>query len=94
MCADPAPGHWEQVDRHGRVVKGAEANGDPVDLLDAAASRRMLQQSAAILGQQQRRSADDFARDSEGRMVIREEDAPFPGTNICPLHFNRTTMRS
>ncbi len=67
----------EQGDRQKRtLLRGAEGDGDPLDLLDAAASRRMLHLAVAP---GQRALADDFARDTEGRMVIREEAAPSAG---------------
>jgi len=52
------------------------SNGDaePMDLLDANTSRRMLKGNAPGA----RQNVDDYARSSDGRMIIREE-APPPG---------------
>ena len=57
-----------------RTVLASSANGDPMDLLDAGATRQMQRASGAG----PRRSADDYARGSDGRMIIQDEDAP-PG---------------
>ncbi len=56
------------------------ANGDPLDLLDAGASRQAQRVAAA----KPRQSADDYARGSDGKMIIRDEDAP-PGQHF-PSH--------
>jgi hypothetical protein len=64
--------------QRGRWLKDAGAGGDPVDLLEIGASQRARQ--AAF--QSQRQSIDDYARDSEGRMIIRDEAAPLGGA-LC-----------
>lgn len=63
-----------------RAMLAGSANGDPMDLLDAGASRQ-LQRGAAT---KPRRSADDFSRSSDGKMIFRDEDAP-PGQH-APSH--------
>ncbi|BDA46153.1 RRP12-like protein [Coccomyxa sp. Obi] len=57
-----------------RAMLASSANGDPMDLLDAGASRQLQRAAAA----KPRRSADDFARGNDGKMIIRDDDAP-PG---------------
>ncbi len=59
----------------------SSANGDPLDLLDVGATRQMQRASG---GAKPRRSADDYARGSDGRMIIQDEDAP-PGQHDFPL---------
>lgn len=51
----------------------ASESGDPVDILEAGTASQAQRRAPA-----ERRRADnsDFARNSEGRMIIREEDAP------------------
>lgn len=63
-----------------RAMLAGSANGDPMDLLDAGASRQLQRGAAA----KPRRSADDFSRGSDGKMIFRDEDAP-PGQH-APSH--------
>ena len=57
-------------------------SGDPVNILDASAAPRVPRRPTA-----ERRSADagDFARNSEGRMIFREEDAAKGEAFLCTL---------
>lgn len=51
-----------------------------MDILDASAASRAPRRPTA-----ERRSADagDFARNSEGRMIFREEDTPKGEASLC-----------
>ena len=79
---DPAAQEARRASEAQRPVLRAPAGGDPLDLLDASASRAMLRANLGSSGGSSRAGAQadgGFARGGDGKLVFREEGAAAGG---------------